>query len=119
MKTFQKKKKTFAGRKNYSVVNKLLKDGLINEYFLTMVQHLSLEDLIAIKLEMATKTTGVAGLFGIPLYKNTIHIVKDAMIKFAISATRTKSDAASFLGISLKRLSEEIKKYDVKNYFNE
>lgn len=119
MKIYQKKKKSFSNRKNYSIINKLLKSGLVNEYFLTMIQQLTLEDLIAVKLEMATRTSGVTGLYGIPMYKNTIHIVKDAMLKFALSAAKTKSDAASFLGISLKKLLEEIKKYDVKGYFEE
>lgn len=116
--TFQKRKKVYQpkNKKNFSVVNKLLAEEKVNEKFLATLLLLSLEDLIALKLEISAKSAG-GSIYGMPLWYSLRDITRDALLKFAISATRTKAEAASFLGISIITLNDYLKKYEVKQYF--
>lgn len=116
--SYKKQKRIYGKNKNYSVINKLLKEEIINENFLVNLNKLSLEDLIALKLEMAAKSSG-GDIFGIPIWHSLRDICRDASLKFALSAARTKAEAASFLGISISTLKEYIRKYEIKNYFEE
>lgn len=115
---FQKKKRIYGKNKNYSVINKLLKEEKINERFLSVINQLSLEEVISVKLEIAAKASG-GTVFGIPLWLSLRDICRDAVLKFALSAARTKADAASFLGLNIFSLKAYLKKYDVKSYFEE
>lgn len=116
--SYKKQKRIYGKNKNYSVINKLLKEEIINENFLVNLNKLSLEDLIALKLEMAAKSSG-GDIFGIPIWHSLRDICRDASLKFALSAARTKAEAASFLGISISTLKDYIRKYEIKNYFEE
>lgn len=116
--SYKKQKRIYGKNKNYSVINKLLKEEIINENFLVNLNKLSLEDLIALKLEMAAKSSG-GDIFGIPIWHSLRDICRDASLKFALSAARTKAEAANFLGISISTLKEYIRKYEIKNYFEE
>ena len=116
--TFRKKKKIYGKNKNYSLINKIQKEKNINDSFLINLNSLSLEEIIALKLEMAAKSSG-GNIFGIPIWNSLRDICRDACLKFAISATRTKAEAASFLGINISTLKTYIKKYDIKSYFEE
>ena len=44
-------------------------------------------------------------------------IVKDAVLKYALSATRSKREAARFLGLNEFAMKRVIKKYKIDNYF--
>jgi len=116
--TFKKKKKIYGKKKNYSVINKFLNEEKINEKLLEQINSLSLEDLIAIKLEISAKSSG-GSVFGIPIWNSLRDICRDACLKFALSAARTKAEAATFLGISISTFNDYLKKYDVKEYFEE
>jgi DNA-binding NtrC family response regulator len=67
---------------------------------------------------MAAKSSG-GNIFGMPIWNSLRDICRDACLKFAISATRTKAEAASFLGINISTLKTYIKKYDIKSYFED
>lgn len=116
--TFQKKKKIYGNKKKYSVINKLLSEEKINEKFLSTLNLLTLEELIAIKLEMAAKASG-GNIYGIPIWNSLRDICRDATLKFAFSANRTKQEAANFLGISLSVFKSYIKKYNIMSFFEE
>lgn len=116
--SFQKKKKIYGKNKNYSLINKLLKEEKINEKFLSVLNQLSLEELISLKLEMSAKSSG-GDIFGMPIWHSLRDICRDASLKFALSATRTTAEAATFLGISISTFKDYVKKYDVKSYFEE
>ena len=116
--TFQKKRRIYGKNKNYSVINKLLKEEKISDKFLITLNSLSLEEVIAVKLEIAAKSSG-GDIFGMPIWHSLRDICRDASLKFALSAARTKAEAATFLGISIATLKDYIKKYDIKNYFEE
>lgn len=116
--TFQKKRKIYGNRKKYSVINKLLSEERVNDYFLKNLNLLSLEELISLKLEMAAKSSG-GSIFGIPIWNSLRDICRDASLKFALSATRTRAEAASFLGISISTLNKYLEKFEIKQYFSE
>ena len=48
---------------------------------------------------------------------NTNNIVKDALLKYTYSATRTQQEAARFLGISKRSYKNLLKKYKTKGFF--
>ena len=116
--TYKKKKKIYGNKKNYSVVNKLLKEEKVTDRFLSQLNDLSLEEIIAVKLEIAAKASG-GNIFGIPIWNSLRDICRDASLKFAISAARTKAEAAVFLGITISTLNEYLDKYEIKAYFEE
>jgi len=111
-------KKQGDGRnKYYSISNKLRKNGKTSEEFEMIFNGLSLEEVIALKLELASKSSFNGKLYGLPLWYSIPSIVKDAMLKYALSATRSKREAARFLGLNEFSLKMLIKKYKVDNYF--
>lgn len=111
-------KKQGDGRnKYYSISNKLRKNGKTSEEFEMIFNGLSLEEVIALKLELASKSSFNGKLYGLPLWHSIPSIVKDAMLKYALSATRSKREAARFLGLNEFSLKMLIKKYKVDNYF--
>jgi len=116
--SYTKQKKIYGKNKNYSVINKFLKEEIINENFLVTLNNLSLEDIIALKLEVSSKSCG-GDIFGIPIWNCLKDVCRDASLKFAISASRTRAEAATFLGISISTLKDYIEKYEIKNFFEE
>ena len=93
---------------NFSISRKLKLDGKISEEFEVMLNNLSLEEMISLKLELASKVMR-GKLFGFPIIKAMPNIVRDALITFALSATKNLSEAASLLGITI----QELKKYNL------
>jgi DNA-binding NtrC family response regulator len=105
--------------KNYyqSVSRKLLKENKITPEFEVMFSSLKLEEIISLKLELAAKTVN-GKLYGYPIWNSTNLIVKDSLIKFALSATSSHKEAANILGISISELKRFIKKYHINEYFD-
>ena len=104
--------------KNYyqSVSKKLLKERKITREFETRLASLTLEEIISLKLELAAKNVG-GKLYGFPVWKASTLIIKDSLIKFALSATNSHREAAGLLGITIAELKRFIKKYKVNDYF--
>jgi hypothetical protein len=115
---YEKKKKIYGNRKHYSVVSKLEQNGIINEQFQLMMNRLSLEEVIAVKLELASRASG-GFIYGIPIWASLVNIVRDATLKFALTATRTKAEAARFLGLTVENFNLLIKHYETENYFED
>jgi hypothetical protein len=112
-----KRKKNYNGKnKNYSIINKLKKERKTNEEFEIMMNNLTLEEVIALKLELSTR--GLASRsYGIPLWSNLLYVVQDAVLKYALSATRTKAEAMRFLGLKESSFFVLVKKYSLDDYF--
>ena len=100
---WKKKLREYKGRNNeYSLRKKLKKEKKITDDFEIMLSTLTLEEIIGLRLELAS------------LYIKSIkYITKEACLKFALSATRTYGDAASFLGMNESDLRKEIKKFKI------
>lgn len=112
------KKKTNEGRnKYYSISNKLRKDNKSSEEFEIIFNGLSLEEVIGLKLELASRSAFNGKLYGVPIWYSIPSIVKDAVLKYALSATRSKREAARFLGLNEFAMKRVIKKYKIDSYF--
>ncbi len=111
-------KKRRSKYKYKSVVNKLLDNNILNESNLTFIDSMTLEDLIAVKLELSARYINNK-LYAFNLLSNTNRLVKEAIIKFAISATQSKVDAARFLGIDYEVLRKLVNEYGLQDYFDE
>jgi len=97
---------------NQSFLRKLKKEGKVTRELENLISILPLEDLIALKLEIAAKS--VKGkFFGFPLMAASKQLIKEAFIKFALSSTSSHKNAAFALGISLGELKRYIKKYEI------
>ena len=115
---WQRKKKLYGKNVNYSISKKLRNDKDITEEFEVLLNSLSLEEIIALKLELAAKSINNK-LYGFPLWKGINNIVKEALLKTALSITRTKGEAARFLGLDRPRLHALEKKYGTDTYFED
>ena len=112
-----KRKKNYNGKnKNYSIINKLRKERKSSEEFEIMLNNLSLEEIIALKLELSSSVIS-SRMYGLPIWKNLLHVVQDAVLKYALSATRTQAEAMRMLGLKESHLHELKKKYNPEDYF--
>ena len=112
-----KRKKNYNGKnKNYSIISKLRKERKSNDEFEIMLNNLSLEEAIALKLELSTKNISNR-MYGIPIWGSLLNIVQDAVLKYALSATRTQAEAMRMLGLKESNLHELNKKYKPQDYF--
>jgi len=104
-------------KKNYSIKKKLRLEKKIDEDFEIRLNHLTLEDIIALKLELSSKNYK-GKFYGLQLYKYIQDIARDAVVKFAIAATNSKIKASYLLGISYKQLKYLQNGYDYEAYFD-
>ena len=112
-----KRKRNYNGKnKNYSMSSKLKKERRSNDEFEIMLSSLTLEEVIALKLELSTKPVSNR-LYGIPLWSSLQNIVQDAVFKYAFSATRTQAEAMRFLGLKEQSFHILRKKFGLDDYF--
>ena len=105
----KRNKKPFTKYSKYSIINKLKSENKITNNTLNNINNISLEDLIAIKLELSTRYL-YGKFYGIPIWRLTRHAVTDALLKTALSIARTKKEAARFLGVDYMEFNLYIKK---------
>ena len=103
----------------YSLSNKLRKEGKSSEEFEILFNNLSLEEVIGLKLELASKFGLRGKMYGLPIWYSLRTIVKDAVLKYTMSATRSKREAARFLGLHEQSLNILLRKHKVDKYFEE
>jgi len=114
-----KKNRNSGRNRYYSLSNKLRKEGKSSEEFEILFNNLSLEEVIGLKLELASKFGLRGKMYGLPIWYSLRTIVKDAVLKYAVSATRSKREAARFLGLHEQSLNLLIKKHQIDDYFEE
>ncbi len=100
----------------YSISKVLRDEKRSNEYFEILLNNLTLEEIITLKLELGYKAVGFP-LFGFPIWRSINYIVKEALLKYSITATDTKMDAIKLLGIDPKRFFKLLKKYKIDAYY--
>ena len=114
----QTRKNWIFKKSQYSVISKLEREEKINEAFLIQIGRLTLEELIAIKLELTTKSCG-GSIYGLPIWFSLLDITRDACIKFALTTAKTKREAARLLGIDLYNLKQYVRRYNPQIYMDE
>ena len=74
--------------------------------------NLTLEDIIALKLELASES--VKGKFyGFPIKKFINNIINESLIKYSLSAASSYREAGLILGISKAELFKYARKYNI------
>lgn len=112
-----KRKKTTLGLiHNITLSKKLLEEGKITREFEDMLSNLTLEEIIALKLELSSKILH-STFIGAPLWYNLHLIVKDAVLKYAYSMANSASEAASLLGLPKYKFRGLLFKFRTENYF--
>jgi hypothetical protein len=95
--------------KSYNLTEELIKSKRVDENFIHMLDGLSLEEILGLKLETTAKL--VKGkMYGLKVYYTLPVILKEALIKYTCKKFSTKSHAANFLGVTLKRYNLLLKR---------
>ena len=88
--------------KSYNLTEQLIESRKIDENFVRMIDGLSLEEILGIKMEAAAKM--VKGkLHGLKLYYTMPVIVREALLRYTVKKFKLKSHAANFLGLTLRK----------------
>ena len=114
--SWQKKRKRHGKNKYYSLAKKLRREERSTDEFEIMLSQLTLEEVIGLKLELASKVFGGKS-YGLPIWRSMKEIVQDAVLKYALSACKTKREAARFLGMRRQNFNNLLKKYDTEIFF--
>ena len=101
----------------YSIINKLKDQNKLNDQMLVYLNNLTLEDLIAVKLELSTNLLNHR-LYGLDIWNKMSNITKEAILKFSLSVTKNKTDAARFLGITQQNFRRALKNYNIEKDLN-
>ncbi|MBO68124.1 MAG: hypothetical protein CL398_07415 [Acidiferrobacteraceae bacterium] len=115
---WNKKRRTYGKNNFYSLSKKLHREGRVTDEFEMMLNSLSLEEVIGLKLEIASRIVG-GKMYGLPLWHSMENITKNAVLMYVLSASRTKMEAARFLGVTKEYFNKLCKKYDAISYFEE
>ena len=102
--------------KHKSIILHLREANKLDDSLFVLINNLTLEQLIALKLELSAKMINNR-LYGLDIWRNSGYIVKEALLMFAISTTQSKKDAARFLGLTYLDFKKALKKFEVDNYF--
>ena len=94
-------------------IDSLTQKGLINNQLLTLISNLTLEDLIAIKIELSCAHLKNR-LYGLDMWKKMDYITKEALLRVSVSCTTSYSEGARFLGITLDSYKKNLEKFNVQ-----
>lgn len=100
----------------HSLSKKLKQEGRSSDEFEVWVGRLSLEELIALKLEISARMLG-GKLYGFNLWSAMPKIAKDAVLMFAISSSNTIEEAATILNMHTMRYLSILDVYKTDKYF--
>ena len=103
--------------KNYSFITLMRRKRKVNDEFLNVLSSLTLEEVIALKLELAVQLTKHK-LYNFPLWKAMPSICRDATLKYVLSACESKRDGARMLGIDIREFNSLLKRYNTEKLFN-
>ena len=100
-----------------SFSNKLRNQGKSNEAFEVLLSALTLEEIIGLKLECASRLTG-GKMYGFNLWSNIIDITKEALYNAVISVAKTNKEATRILGISEQTFKVLKRKYKIREEYD-
>ena len=107
----------FAYERLCSISKKLHLENKIDDKFEIMFNNLPLEEIIALKLELTSKTINNK-LFKFPIYFALTEIMRDAVVKYACSVGNNPREQAAILGVTKHRLHILKFKYEKEKYFS-
>tara|TARA_B100000287_G_scaffold347408_1_gene335274 strand:- start:641 stop:979 length:339 start_codon:yes stop_codon:yes gene_type:complete len=99
-----------------SISQKLRSESKTTPEFEVMLSGLTLEEIIGLKLELATRAAA-GKLFGLKVWQTIPNIAKDSVLRYVHAAAKTKDEAAAFLGIDKSNYRKLLKKFNVEEYF--
>ena len=102
--------------KYFSLLKRFKEEKRINDDQINFLHRISLEELVALKIEIAVKNVG-GYLYGLPIWNKAPDIFKNALLIAAISSTKSYSSARKFLGIDSVKFKTLRKKYKIDDYF--
>tara|TARA_R110002020_G_scaffold298228_6_gene514086 strand:- start:592 stop:945 length:354 start_codon:yes stop_codon:yes gene_type:complete len=103
--------------KDISFSDKLRREGKSNVAFEIMLSALTLEEIIGLKLECASRLTN-GKMYGFNLWSNIVDITKEALYNAVISAAKTNKEATRILGINEQTFKTLKKKYKIKEEYD-
>jgi len=106
-------KTSFSYKNLYNILKSKHKDDVF-----ALFNSLTLEEVIALKLELSTRPVSNR-LYGLPIWENLLRITQEAVLKYAVSATRSQGEAMRFLGLAKTNYGPLIKKYKIHSFFEE
>lgn len=112
-----KNTKFYSDNKNYNLKNKLLKESKIDKQFLEKLSFITLEDLITLKLLVSTESLK-GKIFNFPFLKYTTDICKEAIVRFALSASNNRKEASLILGMKKADFVNYLREYNLIDEFN-
>jgi len=107
-----KEAKFKSNNENYDLKKELLSNNKINKDFLEKLNFLTLEELITLKLLVASKSLR-GKLFNFPLLKYSSDICKEAVVRYALSVSKNKREASLILGVKKIDLLRYLKHYNI------
>jgi len=113
-----KKKSNLSNKKvieNITLSKNLREQNKSNDLFEAMISNLTLEELIALKLEMTYKNLDTP-IYGLKLFRVLNYLVQDAFFKFTLSVTPNKNKARIFLGLDKKDFNWYLSRYETEKY---
>jgi hypothetical protein len=115
---WRKRKKNSSRKKRllHSISKKLEKEGKTTQEFEVMLNRLSLEEVIALKLELSAKSFG-GGIFCHPLWYSLKDIVRDAVLRYYWSVAEFHNEAFGIMGITKENYIKLMNKYKPESYF--
>ena len=96
--------------KKRSFTSELREEGRIDSHFLDKISDLTIEELIAIKLEHSAKLMS-GKLYNFPLWYTLPYMVRDALMNFVDRNCKTKMDMSNVLGIPYSEFQQIYRKY--------
>jgi hypothetical protein len=103
--------------KNFSLIAKLRKENKSDPEFEIRINNLKLEELISLKLELIYKSIGDK-TYGLHLWKNIDHLIKESIIKFTLSYCGSFNSARRYLGLDIPTWSKLLTKYIPADFFD-
>lgn len=100
--------------KYISISHKLKVEKGINKEFEILLNSLSIEEILSLKLELMCKLLN--GKFCFPLYHILDSVVKESVLNFAESSKKTQKEICLMLGIKLDTFKKMRKKYNTSQY---
>lgn len=100
-----------------SLSYKLRGEGRSSEEFEIMLASLTLEELIGLKLETASRLSA-GKLYGMNLWSAIVQITKEALYNAVISISKTNKEATRILGINDDTFNTLKRKYNIREEYD-